>query len=94
MVMVHGDDQGLVLPPRVAPKQVVIMYIYKVSDSAEVKAALKRICEETTRRLTAAGVRVVFDDQIGLVFRGRPVPGERFNRRRGMPLRTHNVRIV
>ena len=29
MIIVHGDNQGLVLPPRVAPKQVVIIGIYK-----------------------------------------------------------------
>jgi prolyl-tRNA synthetase len=35
MIMVHGDNNGLVLPPRVAPKQVVIVWIYKAADSKE-----------------------------------------------------------
>jgi prolyl-tRNA synthetase len=29
MIMTHGDDQGLVLPPKIAPMQVVIVPIYK-----------------------------------------------------------------
>ena len=32
MIMVHGDDQGLVLPPRLAPTQAVIVPIYKKED--------------------------------------------------------------
>ena len=35
MIMVHGDDKGLVLPPRVAPTQVVIIYIFNSKTSAE-----------------------------------------------------------
>ena len=35
MIMVHGDDKGLVLPPRVAPTQVVIIYLYHSKTSAE-----------------------------------------------------------
>ena len=48
MIMVHGDDQGLVLPPNVAPIQVVIVPIYKndresiVAKSHEIKEALER----------------------------------------------------
>lgn len=35
MIMVHGDDKGLVLPPRVAPTQVVIIYIFNSKTSEE-----------------------------------------------------------
>lgn len=35
MIMVHGDDKGLVLPPRVAPTQAVIIYIYNSKTSEE-----------------------------------------------------------
>ena len=35
MIMMHGDDKGLVLPPRVAPIQAVIIYIYHSKTSAE-----------------------------------------------------------
>lgn len=83
MVMVHGDDKGLVLPPRVAPKQVMVMYIYKVTDSDEVRRALRQGCEDVTRRLRAAGVRVVFDD------RDDRSPGWKWNHweQKGVPLR-------
>ena len=37
MIMVHGDDKGLVLPPRVAPTQVVVLFIHKSSDTEEVR---------------------------------------------------------
>jgi len=40
MVMVHGDNRGLVLPPRVAPRQVVIVPIIMASTSAEKSEAL------------------------------------------------------
>ena len=35
MIMVHGDDKGLVLPPRVAPTQVVIIYLYHSKTAPE-----------------------------------------------------------
>jgi prolyl-tRNA synthetase len=38
--MTHGDDKGLVLPPRVAPKQVVIIPIPKSSSGQDVVAAM------------------------------------------------------
>jgi prolyl-tRNA synthetase len=40
MIMTHGDDKGLVLPPRVAPKQVVIIPIPKSSSGQDVVAAM------------------------------------------------------
>ena len=46
MIMVHGDDKGLVLPPRVAPIQIVVVPIYyneqdsaRVNDAAEIGRA-------------------------------------------------------
>ena len=42
MIMVHGDNNGLVLPPRVAPKQVVIVWIYKASDNKEDIANMRK----------------------------------------------------
>jgi len=59
LVMAHSDDQGLILPPRIAPLQVVIVPIYKGEDQkkivdakvAEIMADLKRV-----------GVRVKYDD--------------------------------
>ena len=53
MIMVHGDNQGLVLPPRVAPKQVVIIWIYKAADSEdEINAMRLRANEIGDLRLT------------------------------------------
>jgi prolyl-tRNA synthetase len=57
MVMVHGDNMGLVLPPRVAPVQVVIVpVVYK--DSAE---KVNSAAYELEAKLKAAGVRVTVD---------------------------------
>ncbi len=55
VIMVHGDDNGLVLPPRIAPKQVVIVTI---KNTEEVLAAAKKLEAE----LKEAGVRVFVDD--------------------------------
>ena len=51
MVMVHGDDKGLVLPPRIAPVQVVIVLIpYR---DAEVTARQNAMCAEIEAQLKA-----------------------------------------
>jgi prolyl-tRNA synthetase len=76
LIMCHGDDAGLVLPPRLAPYQVVIVPIGK--DAPEVQAAAERLAAD----LKAAGVRVHVD--------GRDAsPGFKFNdwELRGVPLR-------
>jgi len=62
MVMVHGDDKGLVTPPRVAPLQVVVVPVAKSKD-AEGSAAAMVLCREATALLSAAGVRVSLDDR-------------------------------
>jgi prolyl-tRNA synthetase len=78
--MVHGDDQGLILPPRLAPHQVVIVPIFK--NDAE-----KTTVMEGVRRVAAtlgdAGIRVKVDERDGLS------AGFRFNdwEMRGVPLR-------
>jgi prolyl-tRNA synthetase len=79
IVMTHGDDQGLVLPPRLAPIQVVIVPIYK-SDEEKSKVL------ETATRIKAMlqnEVRVKLDDREELS------PGFKFNdwELRGVPLR-------
>lgn len=59
MVMIHGDNKGLVLPPRVAPIQVVIVPIFKKDvDSTKLIAKAK----EVIQLLEAVDVRVFFDD--------------------------------
>jgi prolyl-tRNA synthetase len=61
MVMVHGDDKGLVLPPRVAPIQAVIIWIYATKTPPTVIESMKSKCEEINAQLKEAGVRVVLD---------------------------------
>lgn len=59
LVMAHSDDEGLVLPPRIAPLQVVIVPIYK---GEEQKAAIDSKVSDIIKELKAAGIRVKYDD--------------------------------
>jgi prolyl-tRNA synthetase len=78
VIMAHGDDQGLVLPPGLAPHQVVIVPIGKGPARAEVDEAARSLAAEAR----AAGVRVHVDDR-------DQSPGFKFNdwELRGVPLR-------
>jgi len=58
LVMAHSDDDGLVLPPRIAPIQVVIVPIYKGN---EKKDLLEAKGEALAKELRQAGIRVKFD---------------------------------
>lgn len=77
LVMVHGDQRGLVLPPRVAPIQVVILPI------AAHKGGVMEVCQQAAEQLRAAGIRVRLDD------RDSVSPGYKFNEweLKGVPLR-------
>jgi len=59
LIMAHSDDQGLIMPPKIAPFQVVIIPIYKGEES-------KPVVDEKAKQLVAAlkalGVRVKYDD--------------------------------
>jgi prolyl-tRNA synthetase len=79
IIMVHGDDKGLILPPKVAPIQVVIVPIHKDKDAQPVKARAREIAGE----LKAAGIRVHVDD------RDEYTSGWKFNEweLKGVPLR-------
>jgi prolyl-tRNA synthetase len=59
LVMTHSDDEGLVLPPRIAPVQVVIVPIYK---GEEQKALLDEKVHAMVASFKAAGIRVKYDD--------------------------------
>ena len=78
--MVHGDDQGLVLPPRLAPIQTVIVPIFK-SDAEQ--SAVMEVADGVFAALQAANVRVKLDD------RDNVSPGFKFNdwEMRGVPVR-------
>ena len=80
IIMVHGDDQGLILPPRLAPHQAVIVPIFKTDDEkARVMEAARRIRTE----LADSSCRVILDEREGTS------PGFKFNdwEMRGVPLR-------
>ncbi len=76
LIMVHGDDRGLVMPPRVAPIQVVVLPIAMHKEGVLSKAA------EITEKLRAAGFRVEMDDR-------DQSPGWKFNEweMKGVPCR-------
>lgn len=59
LIMTHSDDEGLVLPPKLAPIQVVIVPIYK---SAEELAQVSEKANELVAKLKALGISVKFDD--------------------------------
>jgi len=60
IIMVHGDDQGLILPPRLAPTQAVIVPIYKNdAEKSKIMEAANRIFKE----LKSAGIRLKMDDR-------------------------------
>jgi prolyl-tRNA synthetase len=75
LIMAHGDDRGLIVPPRLAPTQLVVV---AVRDDAEVNEA----CERVALELSEAGVRVEID-------RGRGSFGRRVTdwEIKGVPLR-------
>ncbi len=80
MIMVHGDDKGLVMPPKVAPTQVVIVPIPFKGQEAEAIAAKTKEIAET---LKAKGVSVILDD------RQEYTPGWKFHQweLKGIPIR-------
>ncbi len=80
MIMVHSDDQGLVLPPRLAPIQAVIVPIYKKDDE---KVKVMEVADRIFMELKAAGIRIKMDD------RDNVSSGFKFNdwEMRGVPVR-------
>lgn len=80
LVMAHSDDDGLVLPPRLAPIQVVIIPIYKTDEEFE---AVNNKAIEIKNNLTAKGISVKYDN------RDTHKPGYKFNEYelKGVPVR-------
>eukprot|EP00798_Chlamydomonas_sp_ICE-L_P013876 gene13876-19802_t len=83
MIMTHADNKGLVLPPRVAPKQIVIIPIPKASTPEDVQKAMLDQTDEMKRSLEKIGVRVVTD------YRDNYTPGWKYNHweLKGLPIR-------
>jgi len=78
LIMVHGDNQGLVLPPRVAPVQAVIIPIFGKDNTG-----INRVAPELLKALKNADIRAQYDD------RDNYNPGWKYNHweLRGVPLR-------
>lgn len=80
LIMTHSDDQGLVLPPKLAPNQVVIVPIWK---SDEEKAEVMDYCDGIISELKERDIRVKLDDRENMS------PGWKFNEHEatGIPVR-------
>ncbi|MDP4290257.1 MAG: proline--tRNA ligase [Bacteroidota bacterium] len=80
LIMAHSDDNGLVLPPKLAPTQVVIIPIYKNSDQL---AVISETAVKIKNNLQAKGISVKYDD------RETQKPGWKFNEYefKGVPVR-------
>lgn len=80
LVMTHSDDNGLVLPPNLAPDQVVIVPIYRNDEQFD---AVSKVAKMIMNDLRASGLRVKFDD------RDTHKPGWKFNEYelKGVPVR-------
>lgn len=79
LIMAHGDDDGLRLPPSIAPKQIVVVPIFQEDNKEEVMD----YAEEVSESLEDQGLRVEFD------YREHRTPGYKFNEweLKGVPLR-------
>lgn len=79
LIMVHGDDSGLILPPRVAPIEAVIVPISR----GNWKETILPTAEEMRKKLSSAGFRIYLDD------RDTYTPGWKFSEweMRGVPVR-------
>tara|TARA_Y200000002_G_scaffold338517_1_gene307918 strand:+ start:147 stop:1622 length:1476 start_codon:yes stop_codon:yes gene_type:complete len=80
LIMTHSDDKGLVLPPKLAPFQVVIVPIYKSEDELN---AISEVVENLKSQLKTKGISVKYDS------RDTKRPGEKFAQHeiQGVPIR-------
>ncbi len=80
LIMTHSDDNGLVLPPKLAPDQVVIIPIYR---NEEQRSDASEVAEQLMTELRSKGIRVKFDN------RDTHKPGWKFNEYefKGVPVR-------
>jgi prolyl-tRNA synthetase len=59
LIMAHGDDDGLIIPPKIAPHQIVILPFLK----DDIANDLTAYCQELKQKLGDKGIRVLFDDR-------------------------------
>lgn len=80
LIMTHSDDHGLVLPPRLAPIQVVIVPIFR---NEEQKSQIDEVADQLIKDLKSKGISVKYDDD------ENTKPGWKFNEYelKGVPLR-------
>jgi prolyl-tRNA synthetase len=80
LIMVHGDDQGMKMPPKIAPIQVIMVPIFRKDAEKEL---VMPVVDKVFSELKEAGIRVKVDDREQLS------PGFKFNdwEMRGVPLR-------
>jgi len=80
LIMTHSDDNGLVIPPNLAPDQVVIVPIYRNDEQFDI---VSKVANEVMKELRAKGIRVKFDN------RDTHKPGWKFNEYelKGVPVR-------
>ena len=81
LIMVHGDDKGLILPPKISPTQIIIVPIYK----DESKEIVKQKAYELENKLKDSNIRAYTDD------RDEYTSGWKFNEweMKGVPLRVN-----
>ena len=82
LIMAHGDDKGLIMPPKLAPQQVVIVPIYRRDDEAAQASVMAEV-DKLASSLRDVGVRVKVDARDGMS------PGFKFNEweQKGVPIR-------
>ncbi len=80
LVMAHSDDNGLVLPPKIAPVQVVIVPIYRKKEQKEV---IDEKAHQWLKELQNVGIRAIYDDD------DTTRPGWKFaeHEKKGVPVR-------
>ena len=59
LIMTHSDDLGLVLPPKLAPIQIVVVPIYKTEEQLE---EIRQVVDKFSSELKAKGISIKFDD--------------------------------
>ncbi len=80
LIMSHGDDVGIICPPKLAPVQVVMVPIYKTDTE---KAAVMEVCEKSVAAMRGIGIRAELDSRESMK------PGAKYyeHEGRGVPLR-------